>query len=519
MNFIPATLQQTAQGVEAYLLSISHSVATTFVAALWQGAVIAVCLAVCLRFAPRASAALRFALWAVGFVLVAGLPFLPLVTAGFPQPAGASGYASSAKPLLELDLRWSLLISVLWAAASLYRAADLAFHVARLRKLWRLASPVDSGTSISVYCANLRRPVELCTTNQLDRPAVIGFFAPRILIPEWLMEQLTSGELEQIVLHESEHLRRGDDWTNLLQKISLVLFPLNPVLLWMERRLCLEREMACDDGVVRVTQAPRAYATCLTNLAERGMNHRAEALSLGVLRRRPELVQRVHSLLRKGQILGPVGSRSFAAAITCAMIFGVVELSRCPQLIAFEITPHTTTNSIVARSDEALPIASAKSSTHVSGGPFKVVYASANQPVARPKLSNAAKRMDAFNSVSAKTAAANQPPLRASAEQGMQAVPVIARSGSEHGLTSAEQQNYIVLTTWEQESTTVPGSNAADAFSDRTASRMIVTRTIFRVVPAKAVTTKRAGPNSNSSSQEPIPTLVPTRDGWLVLDL
>ncbi len=52
------------------------------------------------------------------------------------------------------------------------------------------------------------------------------------------------------------------------------LFPLNPALAWMERRLCREREMACDEGVVRSTQAPRAYAACLASLAERRLERR-----------------------------------------------------------------------------------------------------------------------------------------------------------------------------------------------------------------------------------------------------
>ena len=63
-----------------------------------------------------------------------------------------------------------------------------------------------------------------------------------------------------------EHLRRADDWTNLLQKLGLVLFPLNPVLLWVEHRLCAERELACDDRVVSSIAGRKAYALCLTHL-------------------------------------------------------------------------------------------------------------------------------------------------------------------------------------------------------------------------------------------------------------
>jgi hypothetical protein len=241
-----------------------------------------------------------------------------------------------------VDLRWSIAITLVWAIASLYRAIDLAIHSLRLRGLWKSAKPAAIATG---YAAMLevprRRTVEICTTNQLERPSVIGFLAPRILIPEWLFARLTPGELDQIVLHETEHLRRGDDWTNLLQKISLILFPLNPVLLWMERRLCLEREMACDEGVIRVTRAPRAYAACLTSLAERGMQRRSEALSLGVWQRRPELVHRIHSILARRAALGPMGARSLMAVLGCGLLFGSTELSRCPQLIAFTSTTAT----------------------------------------------------------------------------------------------------------------------------------------------------------------------------------
>ena len=83
----------------------------------------------------------------------------------------------------------------------------------------------------------------------MARPSVLGFFRPRILVPPELLKALSPRELRQVVVHEMEHLHRADDWTNLLQKVGLVLFPLNPVLLWVERRLCAERELA--SGAVR----------------------------------------------------------------------------------------------------------------------------------------------------------------------------------------------------------------------------------------------------------------------------
>jgi len=164
---------------------------------------------------------------------------------------------------------------------------------------------------------------------------VIGFFSPRVLIPVEMFERLTAVELEQIVLHEVGHLRRGDDWINLLQKIGLVVFPLNPALLWIERRLCFERELACDDGVLRLTKAPKAYATCLTTLAEHRLVRRRLSLSLGAWERQSELSRRVYSILRWREGMGRTQARVVLGVLVLGLLGGATGLARCPQLVSF----------------------------------------------------------------------------------------------------------------------------------------------------------------------------------------
>ncbi len=332
--------------------AFSQTVAPMAVTALWQSAVLACGLGVCLRLVPRASAAQQFAGWAAGFAAVTALPFLPLLLAlrGDEPGSVAQGVVAAPGPWFDLGMGWSLVIGAVWMAASAARAVDLGIHSWRLRRLWKRATPLERNELASAWAAGFvarcGRGVEVCTTKELDRPSVIGFFRPRILIPEWLLERLTAKELEQVVLHEAEHLRRRDDWTNLAQKMCLVVFPLNPALAWMERRLCREREMACDEGVVRWTRAPRAYAACLASLAERRMERRlarrAEALSLGAWRRRPELVERVHRILRRGQGLSPWMSLALVGSLGCGVVAGSVELARYPQLVAFVPEPRLT---------------------------------------------------------------------------------------------------------------------------------------------------------------------------------
>src|SRR6185437_3945051 len=156
-----------------------------------------------------------------------------------------------------------------------------------------------------------------------------------------LLQELSESELRQVILHEMEHLRRGDDWINLLQKLALVLFPLNPALVWVERRLCAERELACDDRVLHAGSGRKAYALCLTHLAEYALVKRSFSLVLGAWERRPELVRRVHRILA-GPVLS-MGRRPALAAmgtVTAGALACTLVLAHAPQVVRFAPAVH-----------------------------------------------------------------------------------------------------------------------------------------------------------------------------------
>lgn len=519
------------------LSNFSQSPASTLITEVWQGLVVAACLAICLKLAPRTTAGHRFGIWAAGFLTVAGLPFLPLLSrVAFESVSHATANvaASSMRPWLQLDARWSLVLIALWAAASLLRAADLAVHTRRLGKLWKSATPVEfSGASItSTLSISGRKTIQLCTTTMLERPGVIGFLSPRILIPEWLFARLTPAELDQIVLHETEHLRRGDDWTNLLQKLALVLFPLSPALLWMERQLCLEREMACDEGVIRRTNAPRAYAECLASLAERGIEHRTqglalEALSLGAWQRRPELVRRVHSILRRRQVLSPIAARGLMAMLGCSLLLGSAGLARCPQMVAFMPLPNAesariqTLANYALRGDRsfapAIQTAAMQGSAHRFQPRPYLTELKATMPVNAPlqAAKQIVKNADARILIHQLTASTLKFSPQAPREEMLKANVSGPQQDSNATGDSVENQNpeqetgWIVLTTWEQVQTTEQPTATDEASaqqakqdSGQTNARMTITRLIFRVIPA----------NSKSAAGQ-------LHAGWLVFQL
>ena len=313
----------------ALLPAITHlSAAATaaLVSAIWQGTLLAALVLLTVRIFPRLSAAARSIIWLNVFVFVALLHFVPLAF----HPAAVSGTHA-----FHVDPRWSIAVAGAWLLLSLGRAAMLTAGALHLRRLARRALPVHSDAVVDLLRTSRGRAVQLCASDEVAHPSVLGFFRPRILVPPALLEALSPAELRHVIVHEMEHLRRHDDWTNLLQKLGLVLFPLNPALAWVERQLCAERELACDDRVMS-TGARKAYALCLTHLAEHSMLRRGYALVLGAWERRPELVKRVHRILSK-----PAGSmgRKPALAVTGSLIAGALGctlmLAHAPQIVTF----------------------------------------------------------------------------------------------------------------------------------------------------------------------------------------
>jgi beta-lactamase regulating signal transducer with metallopeptidase domain len=322
---------------------VSATTAGALFSAIWEGAILAACVALCLRLIPRLSAAARSVVWTNVFVLLALLQVLPSLAEHWVPENGIS------HPPFHLDPVWSVAIASTWAMLSLWRVVQLILSAIRIRGLARRATPIHLDATLQTFLdgqagdGQSGRSAELCSSTEVVRPSVFGFFQPRILLPQGLVEKLSTLELRQVVLHEMEHLRRGDDWTNLLQKVGLVLFPLNPVLLWVERRLCVERELACDDRVLHSTGARKTYATCLTRLAEFSMLRRSFSLVLGAWERQSELVRRVHRILQQPH--EPMNGRQaiiLTSSLIVSFLAGAIVLARSPQVVSFApVAPST----------------------------------------------------------------------------------------------------------------------------------------------------------------------------------
>jgi beta-lactamase regulating signal transducer with metallopeptidase domain len=318
-----STWQLVAQvGVERVLNSIP------------EGLAVAVFAWFLLRIVKRQNSGTRFAVWFSALLSIAALPIVP-------RHAGGGTVVAATSREIVLPSSWAVAIFVVWAAVAAVAMTRLVAGLASVRRLRRQClaiapSKLPPTLRQTLAAPRLTRSLTICRSSAVTVPTAIGFFKPAIVIPEWVLRELSPDELKIILLHECAHLERRDDWTNLVQKIVRAIFFFHPAIWWIEKRLSLEREMACDDLVLAATANSRAYAQCLLALAEKSALRRGSAMVQAVVSHAREISLRLAQILNGNR---PRATRVLKPALVVMTLFGVlalVMLPEAPTLIAFE---------------------------------------------------------------------------------------------------------------------------------------------------------------------------------------
>jgi beta-lactamase regulating signal transducer with metallopeptidase domain len=285
----------------------------------------------------------RFAVWFSTLLAIAGLPLVGHSSS--PLPA-----SNSRIPELTLSSAWAMGLFAAWAVISsglLIRLGFSLWHVYRLRNECRSIDGASLTASAEAVLAEVlqqfpsMRRVKLLVSDDVLVPTALGFFRPAVVLPAWALRELSADELKVIVMHELAHLRRWDDWTNLAQKFVKALFFFHPAVWWIDSRLALEREIACDDMVLKQTANARTYAASLVSVAEKVVAERmrmgrALALAQNALGRVREVSQRVAQILDTKRTRTTRGWRPALAMIGTLAVVTVSAMPYAPELISFQ---------------------------------------------------------------------------------------------------------------------------------------------------------------------------------------
>jgi uncharacterized protein (TIGR03435 family) len=327
-------------------MSAILAILSAVVNSLWQAVAVAALVWLALRFVPRINAATRYAIWwgTLGVVLI--LPVAPRLIPMMrphPQPAAVTAVKTpiTAAPTVTVEPvivtvtpggrtgKWPIAILAVWAAILLWRLGQI------VRSYFYLRGVKRRSTVSPIPLPAIPRRADLLISPDIVSPMAVGFLRPAIVLPDSLLEELSEPEREHVLLHESAHLAKYDDWSNLAMRVLAGALALHPVAIWILWRIEREREMACDDWVVARTGAARSYAASLAHLFELRRARRGEILASGIFGSSSRIGDRIEMLLRRGRTFSPRASAVGIAASTVVLGALMLAGSFAPRWIAF----------------------------------------------------------------------------------------------------------------------------------------------------------------------------------------
>jgi hypothetical protein len=229
----------------------------------WTAFLLACALLIDRALARRARASLRIAL----YVPVALRVLLPLSwsipVAHVPRVATLMPLQvlSASGPLESSGFSWPAALGLAYLAVALV----LAVRAVVMRR--QLARALASGRPLPA----MRAPCPVLGHRERG-PMVAGLWAPRIVLPEAILEGASDPALACILEHESAHVRRRDPWlAAAIEAMLVVAWPVLPVWIAAARVRHL-MELACDEEALAGAdaEARRRYGHVLLDVAEQG---------------------------------------------------------------------------------------------------------------------------------------------------------------------------------------------------------------------------------------------------------
>ncbi|HMP77955.1 MAG TPA: M56 family metallopeptidase, partial [Pirellulaceae bacterium] len=232
-------------------------------------------------------------------------------------------------------------LSCLWLGATLLLSARIVAayrHGAVVRSQGVPAHDSEAEMAREIALTLGVRTPQLLRVSLLQAPCLMGYRRPAILIPDELRDPAV---LRRALIHEMAHLRRGDLWWLLLDRVALTLFWFQPLLWRLSAAAAAAAEEVCDDYVIQQRGERADYARQLVATAEAGLPPHC-LLGLAMSASSSLLRGRIERILDPSRsITTRLGSQSWLAvgvsAIAITMLAGLIH--------GIQREPSVTTNS------------------------------------------------------------------------------------------------------------------------------------------------------------------------------
>lgn len=267
-----------------------NSLGWTLLHSLWQHALIALCCTMLLFANRHRSASSQYLIALCGLVIsafISAITFYKYQRASTEiiiQPLQATNLTqliSNSEILSIVDIinAHTDSIAFLWLAGVIVYGLKIlwAYKTCQQLKNQSFTTTPEKWQGIFAQLATkvgVSPKAELRISLAASIPCAIGHLKPVVLLPMKLLLGMDQQQIEAILLHELAHIRRQDYLLGLIQTLIKAVFFFNPFLHWISSQMDREREHACDDIAVAVSQNPLLFSNTLKELAEMNINQK-----------------------------------------------------------------------------------------------------------------------------------------------------------------------------------------------------------------------------------------------------
>ncbi|HLK65139.1 MAG TPA: M56 family metallopeptidase [Bryobacteraceae bacterium] len=196
---------------------------------------------------------------------------------------------------------WENLLLLVYASGAFALLARLAIGTAQTHRL-RSRANVRDGQGISSECTS---------------PVTVGWLHPVVILPKnW--QQWSPPQLDAVLTHEREHVRRRDPLIQWLALVNRALFWFHPLSWWLEQKLSVLAEEACDAAVLARGHSPQNYSEYLLDIARFVARSGSRLSIVGMAMHGGLLQQRIRQILSPCGALPTSRTRIAIAVAACA---------------------------------------------------------------------------------------------------------------------------------------------------------------------------------------------------------
>lgn len=176
----------------------------------------------------------------------------------------------------------------------------------------------------------IKKPVHVWLSEIVTSPVTIGYIKPVILLPIAAMNQLSTQQLEAVLLHELAHIRRYDYVINLVIRFIQTVLYFNPFVKALVKAVEIEREKSCDEMVIQFQYDPHGYATALLMLEK--INYLPKPLAVAASGKKGDLLYRIECMLgvQKKQVISFNKIAGLFAGLLCFIAVNALLIASKP---------------------------------------------------------------------------------------------------------------------------------------------------------------------------------------------